>query len=62
MTNSTNLRTLEVTPSTGKDFRDTKVLDGLAKPLSLKGKNSTKQYQTSGGVPKGNLGGENTNS
>lgn len=52
-----------VTPSTGKDFRDTQVLDGTASPSkATKGKNETKQYTTRGGAGKGALGGKNTNS
>jgi hypothetical protein len=40
----------------GKDVRDTKMIDGTASD-SLSGKNSTVQYETTGGVPKDNLGG-----
>ena len=58
-----NIRKMVVTPDTGKDFRDTQVSSGIAKPGSqFKAKNETNQYTTAGGVPKGNLGGLNTNS
>lgn len=52
-----NLRTMKITTSSGKDVKDTMQLKGEAKD-SLKGTNTTEQYTTSGGVPKGALGGE----
>jgi hypothetical protein len=56
-----NLRTMEVTTSSGQDVRDTNMLKGEAKD-SLSGKNTTKEYTTSGGAKTGKLGGENSNS
>ena len=57
-----NVRNMKVTPETGKDFRDTNVTSGVAKPSrAFKATNSTEQY-TVGAPPKGDLGGMNTNS
>jgi len=57
-----NLRTMEVTPETGSDFRDTKVLSGTApKAPQMNATNETNQY-TTGTTSKGELGGKNTNS
>lgn len=44
----TNIRDAEVTPGSGKDVKDTQQIAGLASN-SLSGKNSTAQYETSGG-------------
>ena len=58
-----NLRKLKVTTDSGTDVKDTSQLKGQASPTSAwKAKNDTNQYTTSGGVPKGSLGGLNTNS
>ena len=53
-----------ITPAKGKDFRDTKVLDGMASPsAAFKAKNETTQYKTSGSKnSSGSMGGKNTNS
>ena len=63
MTKSTNLRNLTVGPDTAKDFRDTKVLDGLATRSTpdQNAKNETTEYGT--GKPKiGAVGGKNSGS
>jgi len=58
-----NLRTMEVTPDTGKDFRDTSVLSGTAEKTPAESEtNSVAQYKTSGGNRKAPLGGEMSNS
>lgn len=57
-----NIRKMVVTPSTGKDFRDTEVNDGVPKKSSVaNATNETSQY-TTGKTEKGPLGGLNTNS
>ena len=56
------VRGMMVTPSTGKDFRDTEVISGLTKKSSVaNAKNETVEYET-GKTDKGSLGGMNTNS
>lgn len=59
-----NLRKMEVTPDTGKDFRDTMVVSGMATPStpSENATNSTTQYTTSGGNKRSPLGGKHSNS
>lgn len=58
-----NLRKMTVTTESGKDVKDTSMLKGSAKKTkAFEATNETSQYTTSGGVPKGSLGGENTNS
>lgn len=60
-----NLRTLEVTTSSGKDVKDTSMLKGEAKPsAAFRETNQTKEYSSgsSGAAGKGPLGGENTGS
>jgi len=54
---------MEVTPDTGKDFRDTSVLSGTAEKTPAESEtNSVAQYKTSGGNRKAPLGGEMSNS
>lgn len=55
-----NLRTMKVTPESGKDFRDTQVTSGLGhKTRAFTEMNETTEYRT-GKTAKGPLGGENT--
>lgn len=57
-----NIRKMVVTPETGKNPWETKVVSGVASPSSaFKARNETTQY-TTGKTSKGPLGGENTNS
>lgn len=57
-----NVRNMVVTSSTGKDFRDTEVVDGHAtKSKVANATNSTTEY-TTGKTATGPLGGVNTNS
>lgn len=57
-----NVRNMTVTPGTGKDFRDTQVLNGVASKSSVaNAKNETSQYET-GKTDMGALGGKNTGS
>jgi len=55
MPKTDNLRTMEITTSSGKDVKDTKQLSGEASD-SLTGKNVTKEY-TTGSTSTGKLGG-----
>lgn len=58
-----NLRNMEVTPDTGKDFRDTQVNSGMAEKTPAESAvNSVAQYKTTGGNRKPPLGGEMSNS
>lgn len=46
-----NIRTLSVSPTGGKDHRDTKVVEGVATPAAtMKQKNETTQYRIGTGV------------
>lgn len=57
-----NIRKMQVTPDSGDDFRNTKVLDGMTKKSGVhNATNETMQY-TTGTTAKGPLGGENSNS
>lgn len=57
-----NLRNMVVTMNSGKDVKDTKMLNGEATKDSLSGTNSMAEYTTSGGVEKGALGGQDKHS
>lgn len=59
--NTPNLRTLEITGSGGKDFRDTKLNDATARETAdtVNGSNDTKEYVEKGGTPKGPFGNMN---
>jgi hypothetical protein len=55
------VRDIKVTPTTGKDIRDTNVLSGLTeKSPTANVKNDTNEYET-GVTDKGALGGWNKN-
>jgi hypothetical protein len=58
LSRSTNLRNFSISTSAGKNVRDTQQLKGEAKN-SLHGKNSLKEYRTSGHGGSGPFGGEN---
>jgi len=58
-----NLRNWEVTPSTGTDVKNTKMLEpGAHRTAAEKSTNSMKEYTTSSGIPKDNLGAQNSHS
>lgn len=56
-----NLRSMTPSMGMGKDVRNTKQIKGEASKDSLTGKNTVKEYRTSG-PPKGHMGGRNTSS
>lgn len=55
-----NIRNLEVTTSSGTDVKETSMLKGESRATKSV-ENVTKQA-TAGALPRGNAGGENTNS
>lgn len=55
------VRNIQITPSTGKDVRDTNVVSGLTEKSPVtNAKNNTSEYET-GKTDKGDLGGWNQN-